>query len=56
LVQALGGCAEPVVGCAILPDLYEPRDAGRILGYIASAMAACAIDQPVHRRLVLRSP
>ncbi|MGH6942882.1 MAG: multidrug effflux MFS transporter [Geminicoccaceae bacterium] len=45
-VQALGACAGPVVGRAIVRDLYEPRDAGRILGYMASAMALAPLVAP----------
>jgi MFS transporter, DHA1 family, multidrug resistance protein len=38
-VQAVGACAGPVIGRAIVRDLYEPREAGRMFGYMASAMA-----------------
>jgi DHA1 family bicyclomycin/chloramphenicol resistance-like MFS transporter len=45
-VQALGACVGPVVGRAIVRDLYGPREAGRILGYMASAMALAPLIGP----------
>lgn len=45
-VQALGACVGPVIGRAIVRDLYEPREAGRILGYMASAMALAPLVGP----------
>jgi MFS transporter, DHA1 family, multidrug resistance protein len=45
-VQALGACVGPVVGRAIVRDLYGPRDAGRILGYMASVMALAPLIGP----------
>ena len=45
-VQALGACVGPVVGRAIVRDLYGPRDAGRILGYMSSAMALAPLVGP----------
>jgi MFS transporter, DHA1 family, multidrug resistance protein len=45
-VQALGACVGPVVGRAIVRDLYGPREAGRILGYMASAMALAPLVGP----------
>lgn len=45
-VQALGACVGPVVGRAIVRDLYPPREAGRILGYMASAMALAPLIGP----------
>ena len=50
-VQALGACVGPVIGRAIVRDLYEPREAGRILGYMGSAMALAPLIGAVHRRL-----
>ena len=46
LGQAIGACAGPVVARAIVRDLYEPREAGRILGYMASAMALAPLLGP----------
>jgi MFS transporter, DHA1 family, multidrug resistance protein len=45
-VQALGACVGPVIGRAIVRDLYGPREAGRILGYMASAMALAPLIGP----------
>ena len=45
-VQALGASVGPVVGRAIVRDLYGPRAAGRILGYMASAMAFAPLVAP----------
>ena len=44
--QAVGACVGPVLGRAIVRDLYGPRDAGRILGYMASAMALAPLIGP----------
>lgn len=38
-VQALGGCAGPVIGRAIVRDSFPPREAAAVMGYLASAMA-----------------
>jgi DHA1 family bicyclomycin/chloramphenicol resistance-like MFS transporter len=45
-VQAIGACVGPVVARAIVRDLYPPREAGRILGYMASAMALAPLIGP----------
>lgn len=45
-VQALGGCAGPVVGRAIVRDLFQPREAAAMLGYLASAMALAPMLAP----------
>lgn len=45
-VQAIGACVAPVVGRAIVRDLYPPREAGRILGYMSSAMALAPLIGP----------
>lgn len=45
-VQAIGACAGPVVGRAIVRDLYPPREAGRVLGIMASAMALAPMIGP----------
>jgi DHA1 family bicyclomycin/chloramphenicol resistance-like MFS transporter len=37
-VQALGGCAGPVIGRAIVRDVYGAESAARILSYMASVM------------------
>lgn len=46
-VQALGGCAGPVLGRAIVRDIYGPKDAARALSYISAAMAAAPLIGPV---------
>jgi DHA1 family bicyclomycin/chloramphenicol resistance-like MFS transporter len=46
-VQALGACAGPVLARAIVRDLYERREAARILAYMASAMALIPAVAPV---------
>jgi MFS transporter, DHA1 family, multidrug resistance protein len=45
-VQAIGACVGPVVARAIVRDLYPPREAGRILGYMSSAMALAPLIGP----------
>lgn len=39
LLQAVGACCGPVLGRAVVRDVYEPADAARVLAYIATAMA-----------------
>lgn len=38
-LQALGACAGPVIGRAVVRDLYGPLDSGRMLAYMGTAMA-----------------
>jgi DHA1 family bicyclomycin/chloramphenicol resistance-like MFS transporter len=45
-LQAVGASVGPVLGRAIVRDLYGPREAGRILGYMASAMALAPLIGP----------
>lgn len=45
-VQALGGCAGPVIGRAVVRDVYAPEEAARILSYMASAMAIAPLIGP----------
>ena len=47
LVQALGAGSGPVVGRAIVRDLYEPARAARVLGYMGTAMALTPILAPI---------
>jgi DHA1 family bicyclomycin/chloramphenicol resistance-like MFS transporter len=47
IVQALGAGAGPVVGRAIVRDLYPPQRAARILGYMGTAQALTPILAPV---------
>ena len=47
LFQALGGCTGPVLGRAIVRDLYQPAEAGRALAHIASTMALAPALAPI---------
>ncbi|MBN2752033.1 MAG: multidrug effflux MFS transporter [Rhodospirillaceae bacterium] len=46
-VQALGACAGPVLGRAIVRDLYEPEDSLRILAAMGTAMAMAPALAPI---------
>lgn len=46
-LQALGGCAGPVLGRAMIRDIYGPQDAARILSFIATAMALAPAVAPL---------
>lgn len=46
-VQALGACAGPVLGRAIVRDVYGPQQAARVLAYISGAMALAPMLGPV---------
>jgi len=52
LLQALGAGSGPVVGRAVVRDLYEPSEAARILGYMGTAMALTPILAPIVGGLV----
>ncbi len=45
--QALGACAGPVLGRAIVRDVYGPLQAARVLAYISGAMAIAPMLGPV---------
>ena len=47
LLQALGAGSGPVVGRAVIRDLYEPERAARVLGYMGTAMALTPILAPI---------
>jgi DHA1 family bicyclomycin/chloramphenicol resistance-like MFS transporter len=47
LLQAFGAGSGPVVGRAVVRDLYEPRRAARVLGYMGTAMALTPILAPI---------
>ncbi|MCP4992387.1 MAG: multidrug effflux MFS transporter [Gammaproteobacteria bacterium] len=47
LLQALGGSAGPVLGRAMVRDLYPPIEGARILSYVASAMALAPAIAPI---------
>ncbi|MBM3391822.1 MAG: multidrug effflux MFS transporter [Betaproteobacteria bacterium] len=44
--QALGACAGPVLGRAIVRDIYGPLQAARVLAYISGAMAIAPMVGP----------
>lgn len=46
-VQAVGGCAGPVLVRAVVRDIYEREQAARFLAYIASAMAMAPAIAPI---------
>ncbi|HAC29772.1 MAG TPA: Bcr/CflA family drug resistance efflux transporter, partial [Marinobacter hydrocarbonoclasticus] len=45
-LQALGGSAGPVLGRAIIRDIYTPREAAKILALLASIMALAPAVAP----------
>jgi DHA1 family bicyclomycin/chloramphenicol resistance-like MFS transporter len=47
LLQAVGGSAGPVLGRAMVRDLYGPRESARLLSYIATAMALAPALAPI---------
>lgn len=46
-LQGVGACAAPVVARAIVRDVYGARDAGRVLAYMAAAMAVAPLLAPL---------
>lgn len=46
-IQAVGGCAGPVLVRAVVRDVYERTEAARFLAYIASAMAMAPAVAPM---------
>ncbi|MEM7292090.1 MAG: multidrug effflux MFS transporter [Pseudomonadota bacterium] len=47
VLQALGGCAGPVLGRAIVRDVFGPDSAARVLSYISAAMALAPAVAPM---------
>ena len=47
VLQAVGAGAGPVVGRAVIRDLYEPGRAARVLGYMGTAQALTPILAPI---------
>jgi DHA1 family bicyclomycin/chloramphenicol resistance-like MFS transporter len=47
VLQALGAGSGPVIGRAVIRDLYEPARAARVLGYMGTAMALTPILAPI---------
>lgn len=46
-LQALGACCGPVVGRAVVRDVFPREEAARVLSYMASAMALAPFAAPV---------
>ncbi len=46
-LQAFGACAGPVIGRAMVRDLYGPVDSGRMLAYMGTAMALIPAAAPL---------
>lgn len=47
LLQALGGSAGPVIGRAIVRDIYDAKESGRALSHIGSIMALAPAFAPI---------
>lgn len=47
VLQAVGAGSGPVVGRAVIRDLYEPAQAARVLGYMGTAQALTPILAPI---------
>lgn len=47
LLQALGACCGPVVGRAVVRDVYPREQAAKVLSYMASAMAIAPFAAPI---------
>lgn len=45
-LQAVGGCAGPVLGRAIIRDVHEPERGARVLAYMGTAMAVAPLIAP----------
>ncbi|SOD99088.1 multidrug effflux MFS transporter [Caenispirillum bisanense] len=46
-LQAIGACAGPVIGRAVVRDVYDRTEAARMLSYMASAMALAPAVAPM---------
>ena len=47
LMQALGGCAGPVLGRAMVRDMFSAEEAGQVLSHVASTMALAPAIAPI---------
>ena len=47
LVQALGACAGPVLGRAVVRDLYGPAESARVLSHVSTATALAPLLAPL---------
>lgn len=45
-VQAVGACAGPVLGRAVVRDVWGPAESGRVLSYVSAAMALAPLVGP----------
>ena len=46
LLQAVGACAGPVLGRAVVRDVWGPLDSARVLAYVSGAMALAPLVGP----------
>ncbi len=47
LMQALAACAAPVLARAVVRDLYELKDAARVMAYISAAFSLAPVLSPI---------
>ncbi len=47
LLQALAACAAPVLARAVVRDLYELKDAARVMAYVSAAFSLAPILSPI---------
>ncbi|WP_287367494.1 multidrug effflux MFS transporter [Thauera sp.] len=47
LVQAFGACVGPVLGRAVVRDVYGPHEAARVLSHVATATALAPLAAPI---------
>ncbi len=47
LLQALGACAGPVLGRAVVRDVYGPHESARVLSHVSTATALAPLLAPV---------
>ncbi len=47
LLQALGACAGPVLGRAVVRDVYGPQDSARVLSHVSTATALAPLLAPI---------
>jgi len=47
LLQALGACAGPVLGRAVVRDVYGPQDSARMLSHVSTATALAPLLAPI---------
>lgn len=46
-LQAVGACCGPVLGRAVVRDVWEPEEAARVLAYLAAAMTLAPAAGPI---------